>query len=636
MNVFELPGDVDDTDATTPNAINGRRALLLAALQQPEFADLTELVATGPAQFVLIRVPSREWAVALTRHLQTESPAVHARTVTELKKDGNRGLAGELAEFLATGSHLVLVCADPDTLLPADLLAAVDITLNLGPPDAGLVRRAIEQLTDQPVPALEPADIAQLDFNALSAALRPGSTPESCIARLRRASQGSRAPRREDRGPRLDELPLSPEISAWSSSLLADLRRVEEGTLRPSDLIFPLLDGPPGTGKTLIAGALARSAGWRLVATSVGSWFTANDGYLGGVTRAVTEFFNELLREPNTIGFIDEIDAVPNRAHLAPKDREWWTPVVTLILLQIDRIRRSGKPVLLVGATNYWNRLDPALCRSGRIEQRVTVLPPGSVDEIARIFDHYLEGALDPAVVATAARCAQGWTPADVEAAVRAARSRAAAANRPMEDADLLESVVPPDPRTDAELRAIALHEAGHAVVSLSLGLPVETVSIIASGHSGGFTRGSAGTRVPTRGDLESLVMVMLGGRAADVQLGAGANAGAEQDLSTATALLLRAMGEFGLYGRLTHTAAPSLIRRPDERLEATLQQLLRQAMQLVQHHCAAVLALAEQLLQHRVLDGSAVERIFKAHRAAIEPGSGADGSLLNPQGPTS
>ena len=72
-------------------------------------------------------------------------------------------------------------------------------------------------------------------------------------------------------------------------------------------------------------------------------------------------------------------------------------------------------------------RLDAALIRSGRLEQRVPVSPPGSIQEVARIFEHYLHGSLDPAVVAAAARCAHGWTPADVEAAVRAARGRAAA-----------------------------------------------------------------------------------------------------------------------------------------------------------------------------------------------------------------
>lgn len=87
----------------------------------------------------------------------------------------------------------------------------------------------------------------------------------------------------------------------------------------------------------------------------------------------------------------------------------------------------------------------------------MTVLPPGSVEEVARVFEHYLHVLLDPAIVAAAARCAQGWTPADIEAAVRAARGRAAAANRAIVDADLLESVTPPDGRTDAEVRATAL-----------------------------------------------------------------------------------------------------------------------------------------------------------------------------------
>lgn len=63
---------------------------------------------------------------------------------------------------------------------------------------------------------------------------------------------------------------------------------------------------------------------------------------------------------------------------------------------------------------------------------------------------------------------------------------------------------------------------------------------IVADEYSGGLTKGSAGGRVPTRADVEAVVTVMLGGRAADTQLGTGANAGAEQDLALATGLIRR------------------------------------------------------------------------------------------------
>lgn len=638
MTSRDLFGD-DDADPNFnldahPNALTGRRALLRATLLRPGLADLS--VTCEPGQFVLVTTPSAPWAVALTRHLQTEAPTLRVQAVTELKKDGNRALAAELGEFLAGGTALVVMSQDPQTLLPLELWAAADLELELEPPDTALVQRAIGELTNQPVPELEPGDILGLDFEALSAALRRGSTPEACIARLRRASEARRKPGAEDKGPRLADLPLSPEIAAWSGQLLAELRRVETGTMRPAELSYPVLEGPPGTGKTLIAGAVARSAGWRLLTTSVGSWFAGSDGHLGGVSKSVVAFFDELLREPYTVGLIDEIDTIPNRQHLAPKDREWWTPIVTLILVQIDRIRRSGRPLLLIGATNYWDRLDSALCRSGRLEHRVTVRPPGSVEEVASVFEHYLGGAIDPAVVRTAARLALGRTPADIEAAVRAARGRAATNDRPMTQADLLESVTPPDNRTDAELRMTALHEAGHAIVSLSLGLPVDSVSIIADGPSGGNTKGAVGSSVPTRTELEMVVTVMLGGRAADMTLGGGANAGAERDLAMATTLLTRAMGELGLYDRLTHGAATNRPRPTDERLEPTLQRLLKRALQIVQHHRAPVLALTEQLLLHRVLDGAAVETIFKAHRATTEPQAAPPAGFPGSEGPAS
>ncbi|KFL30300.1 hypothetical protein JP75_17200, partial [Devosia riboflavina] len=82
-----------------------------------------------------------------------------------------------------------------------------------------------------------------------------------------------------------------------------------------------------------------------------------------------------LVNEP-AIGFMDELDALPNRATLDNRGRDWWTPLINLFLTEIDRVRKSGKKVLLLGATNYYDRLDGALIRPGRLQQRVSVLPP--------------------------------------------------------------------------------------------------------------------------------------------------------------------------------------------------------------------------------------------------------------------
>jgi ATP-dependent Zn protease len=416
--------------------------------------------------------------------------------------------------------------------------------------------------------------------------------------------------------PRLEDLPLGAEVASWSFSLLDQLRRVDARVLAPSELSYAILFGPPGTGKTLLVSALARSANWRLVQTSVGSWFSESDGYLGGVSKRITGFFDDLLGATSSIGFIDEVEAIPNRMALGPKDREYWTPVVTLLLLQIDRLRRSGRPVLLLSATNFLERLDPAITRSGRLERHVPVLPPRSLEEVSAVLKHHLGGALDTSTIKAVARLSKGKTPADIEALVRTARSAAAAAGRSLEASDLMSVLVPSDPRDPVELRATALHEAGHAVVALAMSHEIEGASIIAEGKTGGSVKGLLPSRFPNRQELEAITTVLLGGRAADVIFGKGAHAGAEHDLEMATDMLRKGIEEMGLYGRLTSGTSLIARREVDEQIEEALQRLFKWAMLIVRQESEAVKVIADALLLHRVLDGADLLRIFASHRS--------------------
>lgn len=609
------PKDHPQDAATAP--MTGRQALVSAALSQTQLTDLTKILASESPRIVLINVPSPAWAKSLGRHLHWTLDTTSAHAIYEIRKGGNQSLANELTEDMVHGHHLVLLSHDPQTLIPTSLLSAVDFELALGAPTVKMMRRAIHELTGEATVVLRSSDFAGLDFDALALALRAGSTSRECVRRLRRAKVTSRSVSNARVGPTFATLPLSADIKSWSDSLLADLKRVDAGKMDPADLTYPLLEGPPGTGKTLIATALAHSSGWRLVQTSVGAWFANTDGHLGSVSRAMTEFFNELLRAPQTVGFIDELDAIPNRSVLSEKDRDFWTPVVTLFLLQIDRVRLANRPLLLVGATNYFDRLDAALIRSGRLEQRVAVLPPHSTEEVAAILRHYLKGEFEHDIVAAVARLCQGKTPADIESLVRQARSHAASEGRPLEADDLLNRVLPPDLRSAEELEATAVHEAGHAVVSLMLGLPVKAVSIIAQGERGGFMQGAINSHIPNRTEVEAMTTVMLGGRAADVVLGKGAHAGAELDLHMATSLLRKAMAEWGLYDTLMRAGSPHALQKLDTQVERLLQSLMKRSIEIVQREQIAVRALAEALLNERLMDAATVARIFETYRFA-------------------
>jgi ATP-dependent Zn protease len=383
---------------------------------------------------------------------------------------------------------------------------------------------------------------------------------------------------------------------------------VQAGSLTPDQLVFPILEGAPGTGKTLVAEALARSAGWNFVSSSVGSLFTSGDGALGGVSKNLKDFIDRLLTGEPTVGFMDELDALPDRSTMDDRAREWWTTIVTLFFVQIDRLKKSGKPVILIGATNYFGRLDAALIRPGRLQQRVSVLPPESDEEILQLLRHFLKADLADAELEKLIRLAYRATPAQVEGWTKQARGTARAQHRPLELADIIAQMAPIDTRSLQDLRTVALHEIGHAVVGIRLGMTVESVSVIPEGGAGGHTLTKRITTVPTLPQLDDMVTLTLGGRAADLIVGEGANAGAEADLAEATEWLLRAHETFGLRDTLASRQAIRSTARAQallDAVEADLQRALARAMGIITADREVVLKLAARLTQEKVMTGT-------------------------------
>lgn len=268
--------------------------------------------------------------------------------------------------------------------------------------------------------------------------------------------------------PLLPELPPTETVRIWTGQAPGDLAAVKAGSMPPDNLVFAMLEGVPGTGKTLIAESLARTAGWAFVPSSVGVWFASGDGALGGVAKNLKSFIDQVLSSEPAIGFMDELDALPNRATMDNRGRDWWTPVINLFLTEIDRLRRSGRKVLLVGATNYYDRLDAALIRPGRLQQRVAVMAPQTEDEVIALMRYYLGGDLADTDLHTLARVGHGATPAMVEGWLKQARAAARSQSRPLEPGNILAQMAPEDDRSPTDIRAIALHEIGHALVAIA------------------------------------------------------------------------------------------------------------------------------------------------------------------------
>ncbi len=382
----------------------------------------------------------------------------------------------------------------------------------------------------------------------------------------------------------------------------------------PDQLVFGVLEGPPGTGKTLIAESLARTAGWSFVPTSVGTWFTSGDGALGGVARNLKSFIDQILASEPAIGLWTRSTPLPNRQTMDNRGRDWWTSIINLFLTEINRLKKSNRKVLLLGATNYFAHLDSALIRPGRLQHRVSVLPPQSEDEVIALMRYYLKEDLADVDLSRLGRIGRGATPGMVEGWLKEARSAARHKNRPLELGDILGRMVPEDDRTPADIRAIALHEIGHAVIAHRLGQIVESVSIVPEGACGGRTWTKLSTIIPTWERPLDTATVVLGGRPADIVLGDGANAGAEGDLASAAELVLAAHERQGLRDSLVF--APVLGIRSAATFRAAnaeLRRLLNRTIDIVEADRELVLYLADRLIEERVLSGGDVASAFGA-----------------------
>jgi cell division protease FtsH len=589
------------------------------ALGQLITSKLHQSLREAPGTTILVQAPSDSWADAL-RHAITENyPDIACRCYRLGKRKGPAEDEDSLVLAQREGRAVIAVSTDVEGYVPSPLRLAADATLRFEGLTLRSPRKAIILVTGMRVTGLRAAD-AGLDYPELCAALRQGSRPSQCLARLRlAASRQALALTPDETVPPVSELPLSEAVQTWSKELLVNLGQLERGQLSMRNAPFTLLAGPPGTGKTLLAQAIAKEAGWRFVSTSVKEWFERSDGYLGGVSKMAAEFFRLLEENDRTIGFIDELDVLPDRNTVDSQNREWWNSIVSAILLNIDKLRRSKRKVLLLAATNYPKRIDAALLRHGRVGHTVLVHPPRSRAEIGAVFRFYLGNALTAVQLNRLVEIAFALglpTPATIGGWVGTARARASAGNREVTLADVERAITGDEARSAAELYRVAVHEAGHAVIAVHLGVPVSAVSVIKNGGSGGSMVSDVDTACMDRQTVEDLVTVALAGRAADLELLGRSDAGASSDLALATRLLFDARFRSGLFDQLLTfeldvTRLHELDHSTRAVLEKRLQTLMQRARDLVLEKRAVIEALANLLVERRVVEGGEVQRLL-------------------------
>jgi cell division protease FtsH len=327
-----------------------------------------------------------------------------------------------------------------------------------------------------------------------------------------------------------------------------------------------LLVGPPGTGKTLMAKAVAGEAGVPFFSIS-GSEFV--EMFVGVGAARVRDLFEQARQKAPCIIFIDELDALGRARHAAGimggHDEKEQT--LNQLLVELDGFDATSG-IVIIGATNRPEILDPALLRAGRFDRQVLVDRPDKIGraEILKVHVKKVKVAPDQNLNDVAA-LTPGFTGADLanlvnEAALVATRRGAEEVTLPDFTAAIERIVAGLEKRTrilsPQERKVVAHHEMGHALVAAALpgSDPVHKVSIIPRGVGAlGYTmqRPTDDRYLMVKDELEKKMAVLLGGRAAEHIIFNHLSTGAADDLNKVTEIARSMVTRFAMEPQLGH-----------------------------------------------------------------------------------
>ena len=415
-----------------------------------------------------------------------------------------------------------------------------------------------------------------------------------------------------------------------------------------------LLVGPPGTGKTLLAKAVAGEAGVPFFSLS-GSAFV--EMYVGVGASRVRDLFKQAQQMAPCIVFIDEIDAIGKTRDTAMGGNDEREQTLNQLLAEMDGFD-TNKGLLVLAATNRPEVLDPALLRPGRFDRRIIVDKLDLKGRVDVLKVHAKDVKMDESVnleeIALATSGAVGSDLANMinEAAINAVKNgRQVVSQKDLFEA--VEVVLVGKEKKDRimsaeERRIVSYHEVGHALVTAlqKNTEPVQKITIVPR------TMGALGyvMQTPeeekflnTKKELEAMIVVALGGRAAEEIVFDTVTTGASNDIEQATKIARAMITQYGMSDRFGLMGLESIQNRYldgrpvlncgeatasqiDEEVMRMLKSSYEEAKRLLSENRDALDRIAAFLIEKETITGKEFMKIFREVKGIPEPVEGEDG----------
>ncbi len=403
-----------------------------------------------------------------------------------------------------------------------------------------------------------------------------------------------------------------------------------------------LLVGPPGTGKTLLARAVAGEANVPFYSIS-GSEFV--EMFVGVGAGRVRDMFKKAKQNAPCLIFIDEIDAVGRQRGTGVggghDERE---QTLNQLLVEMDGFS-GNEGIIILAATNRADVLDPALLRPGRFDRQIMVANPDKKARAQILKVHARNKRFAPDVnFENVAQRTPGFSGAELANVLNEAALLAVRQNHTLITLDDVDEAIDrviggPAKKsrkyTEKERNLVAYHEAGHAIIGLTLEAAnkVQKVTIVPRGQAGGYNlmTPKEETYFQTKSQLKASITGYMGGRVAEEVFFGDISSGAHNDIEQATRIARMMVTELGMsdlgpikydsghdavflgrdYSSTSNTHSGQIAYEIDQQVRAIIDECYEECTRIITENRDKLETIAKALLENETLNGEQIQELY-------------------------